>query len=89
MSIISKVITPPVVALLAMLLILALVVGVGKIARSEGIENPFARGAFEVQGPNNYSGAGGSGPPVLTNLRITNVPDFRVTNTGDNRAVAP
>lgn len=27
--------------------------------------------------------------PPLTNLRITSTGDFRVTNTGDNRAVFP
>lgn len=33
----------------------------------------------------------GAGPvtPVLTNLRITNTGDFRITNTTDNRAVSP
>lgn len=36
---------------------------------------------------NKKKSGGGGGP--LTNLRITNTGDFRVTNTADNRAVAP
>jgi hypothetical protein len=33
--------------------------------------------------------ADGSGSAPLTNLRIINTGDFRITNTGDNRAVSP
>lgn len=40
-----------------------------------------------------FSGGGisapGGGVAPLTNLRITNTGDFRVTGTGDNRAVSP
>lgn len=34
------------------------------------------------------SSGGGTAPP-LTNLRITDTGAFRVTDTGDNRAVSP
>ena len=36
-----------------------------------------------------FVGSSGGAPPVLTNLRITDTGAFRVTNTGDNRAVFP
>lgn len=36
-----------------------------------------------------FVGSSGGAPVVLTNLRIINTGDFRITNTTDNRAVAP
>lgn len=51
--------------------------------------------AFEFGMGNRFGKMGAAGkivhiaPPVLTNLRITNDGSFRITNTGDNRAVFP
>lgn len=36
-----------------------------------------------------FVGSSGGAPPVLTNLRITDTGAFRITDTGDNRAVFP
>lgn len=78
MSIISK-------GLLALALGFTLTLGLNAL-RAEGVFNPGSRGVFEVEGPVNLNS---NSVAPLSNLRITNVPDFRVTNTGDNRAVSP
>lgn len=46
-------------------------------------------GGPQVPGQGPMISPGGGGIVPLTNLRITNTGDFRVTNVPDNRAVAP
>lgn len=67
------------------LVLILLVLSVGAYAQFNKCGHGFC--------PNSLGGHGfvavGGGVAPLTNLRITNTGDFRITSSGDNRAVSP